>query len=257
MTVASVFRTWLRRVWIAGGLLVTAWLAWNLQAHGVPALLFESDGTLTVTVQRDRIFFVPRDVAAAKRVALVFIPGGLVDPTAYVPVVRAIAATGVRSALVEMPWRAAMTETARTELWRRIVEAYNTLGPDLPLIVAGHSRGAAMAAHFAHEHPTLLRGLILIGTTHPRDQDLSGAPYPVLKILGSRDCVASAAGARENAAKLPIATTWTVIEGANHAQFGYYGSQINDCRAEISRAEQQQQLIAAVTAFLSRSAAFR
>jgi len=251
--VSSPFRTWLRRIWVTSGLLFTAWLAWNLQAHGVPASAFASDQTVRVDIDRDSIRIVPWNVTKEQRVNLVFIPGGLVDPNAYVPVVRTIASTGVPAALVKMPWRSAFTDAMRLQLWARIINAQQQLGDARRLVVAGHSRGAAMAARFAAENPGIVGGLILIGTTHPRDQDLSNARYPILKVTGSRDCVASVEGARANADKLPPHTRWLTIAGGNHAQFGYYGSQINDCRAEISRAEQQRLLIEAITAFLDKS----
>jgi pimeloyl-ACP methyl ester carboxylesterase len=150
-----------------------------------------------------------------------------------------------------MPYRSAITDSQRTELWARIRAAHARLGDAAPLVVAGHSRGAAMATRFAAAHPAAVDGLILIGTTHPRDDDLSSAGYRVLKVAGTRDCVAPLDDARANAGKLPARTEWVVIEGANHAQFGFYGSQINDCGAEISRDQQQRQLAAALTAFLA------
>ena len=33
----SRVRTWLRRIWVVGGISFTAWLAWNLQSRGVAA----------------------------------------------------------------------------------------------------------------------------------------------------------------------------------------------------------------------------
>ena len=87
---------------------------------------------------------------------------------------------------------------------------------------------------------------------HPRDEDLSAARFPVLKILGTRDCVAPADDSRANGRNLPPSTEWIEIAGGNHSQFGFYGSQINDCSATISRDEQQKQLTTALVAFLTR-----
>jgi pimeloyl-ACP methyl ester carboxylesterase len=121
-------------------------------------------------------------------------------------------------------------------------------------VIAGHSRGGALAARFVAERAqpagTPLDGLILIGTTHPRDHDLSTVPFPVLRIVASEDCVAPPSAARANAGSLPPETTWVEIAGGNHRQFGYYGWQIGDCAATISREEQHRQVIEAVTGFL-------
>jgi hypothetical protein len=63
--------------------------------------------------------------------------------------------------------------------------------------------------------------------------------------------VASPAAARANAPLLPPETRWVDIAGGNHRQFGYYGWQLGDCAASISREEQHRQVIGAVTAFLT------
>ena len=40
-------------------------------------------------------------------------------------------------------------------------------------IIGGHSQGAKMASQFVYENPNLMKGLFLLGTSHPRDFDLS------------------------------------------------------------------------------------
>ena len=241
-------RGWIRRVWVTAGLLFTAWLTWNLQARGVPASVYESDPSIEVVSSADFTVFLPRDTTASPGRAVVFLPGGLVDPDAYAPIVRALAARGLRGALVKLPFRSAATAAMREQLRARIEAAHARLGVDVPLVLAGHSRGAALAAGFAADGLEI-DGLVLIATTHPRDQNLSQARYPVLRVLGTRDCVASVTGARANAHNLPPHTRVIEIAGANHAQFGFYGTQINDCSPEISRHEQQRQLIDAIVQF--------
>ena len=115
-------------------------------------------------------------------------------------------------------------------------------GTSRPIVLGGHSRGAALSALFASRYPADLSGLLLIGTTHPKDQDLSSLRIPVLKVSGTRDCVADLKTSKAGAAKLPAQAVWTTIVGANHAQFGYYGTQLGDCSATISREDQQRQL---------------
>jgi hypothetical protein len=64
------------------------------------------------------------------------------------------------------------------------------------------------------------------------------------------------AGAQFETARLPASTQWVRIEGGNHAQFGYYGSQLfdglYDGRATITRENQQAATLAALLAVLSR-----
>jgi pimeloyl-ACP methyl ester carboxylesterase len=103
-----------------------------------------------------------------------------------------------------------------------------------------------------HESPGALAGLILIGSTHPRDFDLPAIPIPVTKILGLRDGIAPAAEARRNAHLLPPSTAWVEIDGANHVQLGYYRHQLGDDAPAIPGSCQQALLLAAVLRALER-----
>jgi pimeloyl-ACP methyl ester carboxylesterase len=119
-------------------------------------------------------------------------------------------------------------------------------------VVAGHSRGAVVAARMASERRRGLAGLVLIGTTHPRDVDLSALPQPVTKVVGTRDGLARVAGVEANRAKLPAGTRWVWIEGGNHSQFGWYGFQPGDRRATIAASEQRAVTTREVIAMLAR-----
>ncbi|MEZ5318936.1 MAG: alpha/beta hydrolase [Vicinamibacterales bacterium] len=241
--------TWIRRIWIAAGLGFTAFLVWSVQPHGVPAGVLDPGPDLAVsTTPEGATMFEPAAADPASPV-LVLLPGGLVAPRAYLPIARAIADRGVTLALVPLPYRSAPSDASRGVLWTRMLEAA-ARWPDRPLVVGGHSRGGALAARFVAAHPGRVAGLILMGTTHPRDEDLSASAVRVLKILGSRDCVASERDARANAARLPATTRWVVIEGANHAQFADYGWQIGDCDAAIDRRTQQGQVVDAILTFM-------
>jgi len=243
-------RRWVRIIWIGAGLSFTAWIVWNMQAHGVPGDAWQSSASIDVREVGEATVFMPA-VAPAGRPALVFLPGGGVDPAAYVPVVRAVADAGWPTALVRLPWGMAFSESAEDEVWRRIAGVRGSWGAGRPIILGGHSRGAAIASRFADRHGPDLAGLILIGTTHPRDHNLSALPIPVMKISGTRDCVAGIEATAANRSLLPAATEWVTIEGANHAQFGYYGTQLGDCGASIGREEQQRRTREAIEAFLS------
>jgi len=47
-------------------------------------------------------------------------------------------------------------------------------------------------------------------------------------------------------------TIMTEIAGGNHAQFGYYGTQLGDNSATISREEQQAETAVAILTFLNQ-----
>jgi pimeloyl-ACP methyl ester carboxylesterase len=117
-------------------------------------------------------------------------------------------------------------------------------------ILAGHSQGAKMAGQFVFENPTLISKLILIGTTHPRDISLANSEIPILKIYGSKDGVANEKSIIDNKSKLPETAKFVKIEGANHAQFGYYGTQLGDNTATISRQQQQEETLKSIMEFI-------
>ena len=122
--------------------------------------------------------------------------------------------------------------------------------------VGGHSRGGALAARFVHQSPTVADALILVGTTHPKEADwsLADLTIPVTKIYGTEDGIADATTILANRYLLPPETQFLAIVGGNHSQFGYYGAQLGDGRATISRAEQQAQLVEIISTILQRLA---
>jgi pimeloyl-ACP methyl ester carboxylesterase len=245
-----------RIVWATAGVAFTVWVIWNMQAHGVPADIRVSSSSVTVTEREGATVFLPMGVTPGQT-ALVFVPGGGVDPDAYLPFIRAVADAGWPVAIVRLPWRMAFTDSGQIEVWQRVKDVRTSWGASRPIVLGGHSRGAMLSALFAGRSPTELSGLLLIGTTHPRDHDLSSLRIPVLKISGTRDCVADLDASKANVAKLPSHTVWTTIVGANHAQFGYYGSQLGDCRPTISREEQQRQLLEEVLRWLTETRMLR
>ncbi|HZF68146.1 MAG TPA: alpha/beta hydrolase, partial [Gemmatirosa sp.] len=102
--------------------------------------------------------------------------------------------------------------------------------------------------------PAGLAGLILIGTSHPRDVDLSALQVPVTKIVGTRDGLARPADVERNRGLLPAGTRWVWIAGGNHSQFGWYGFQPGDRRPTVAAAAQRAVMIRAVLDALAGAA---
>ena len=172
--------------------------------------------------------------------ALLFFPGGSVEPTAYAPLLRSVAAEGWPVHLVKLSGKLAAPDTHRQNA---IAEGKAVIKGQPAVkrwVVGGHSMGASVAARFVYDEPKQFRGLILVGTTHPRDFDISTYSGDVTKVYGTEDKVASQVKSEENKKLLPAKAHWVRVEGGNHAQVGDYGTQFGDGKATISRVKQQQ-----------------
>lgn len=157
-----------------------------------------------------------------------------------------MAEAGFPAVLVELPRRGAFGGADDPRVFERARAAMASTPGGRSWIAAGHSRGGAVAARFASIDATSLAGLVLIGTSHPRDVSLAQLAIPVVKVLGSRDCVAEVDKSERNRRLLPPAARWIVIDGANHSQFGSYGFQPGDCFASIDRARQHALTVEAI-----------
>jgi alpha/beta superfamily hydrolase len=163
-----------------------------------------------------------------------------------VPLCRTIADSNVKVYLIKMPWRLASKGYNKPKELHLFDDTTKTY------ILSGHSQGAKMAAQFAYENPALTDKLILIATTHPKDISLADNKLPTMKIYGSMDGVADEKSIIDNKTKLPATTKFIRIGGANHAQFGYYGFQLGDNEAAISREQQQTETLKYMIEFIKQ-----
>jgi pimeloyl-ACP methyl ester carboxylesterase len=240
------------RVWLPLVAAFVIYLFLSYRARGFDVAVLRSDQRVTVTDASGLLTFAPDDPAQPATSSLIFIPGAMVDPTAYAPLAREIAQRGHAVTIVKLPARMASFEWQRNAVASRVVDVMRA-SPERKWIVGGHSAGGVVACYVARDHADLLAGLVLIGTSHPRDFDLSRLTLDVTKITATRDGLASPEEVRANANRLPAATHWISIDGGNHSQFGYYGFQLGDHTAAISRADQQSQTVAAIVDALRRA----
>ncbi len=257
MTGARLWRI-VRRVWITLGLSATAvFTVWSLIAYRA------SDAARGATRSDPRV--AVRELPGARRfaptagarddVGLLFVAGSLVEPAAYAPIARATAEAGFVTYVLELPRRGAFGGAEDPALFARARALLRDPSGPRRWVVGGHSRGAVVAVQLAHERAAGIEGLALVGTSHPRDVDLSALTVPVTKIVGTRDGLASRAEVEANRPLLPAATRWVWIEGGNHSQFGWYGFQPGDRPARIAASAQRATTIAAIVALLRRVAA--
>lgn len=217
-------------------------LTWSFQAHGVSDKFLRSGSGVLV---REGVAIEFKPEASDRKAGLLFYPGGMVDPDAYAPLAHRLAREGFPVRIVKLPWRSAVLESQRKLLFDRTEEMLSA-NPPVRWALAGHSRGGALAAQFIHDRGPRVAALVLIATTHPRDFDLSKLGLPVMKIYATNDGVATHGEMQKNADLLPTETRWVGIAGGNHAQFGYYGPQLGDGSASLSRERQQEELLTAL-----------
>lgn len=247
-----------RLIWVTLGILGTIIFAtWSLIAYRATPeahAALQSDARVTVTAETGAWRFLPASSSAPARVGLLFFPGSLVDPIAYAPLARAAAEAGFPAYIIELPRRGAFGGAESPEIIERTLARMNQPGVASSWVFGGHSRGAVVACELASQNLERFAGLILIGTSHPRDVNLATLSVPVTKIIGTHDGLATLAEVEENKAKLPPSTHWVRIEGGNHCQFGWYGFQPGDSRATISPAAQREQMLRAVSETLQKVA---
>ena len=158
--------------------------------------------------------------------AVIFYPGGKVEALAYIPLMEHLAQEGVLAVLMPMPFNlAVLAKDAAAGIPEQFPEVESWY-------MAGHSLGGSMAASFAGENTAWVDGLILLAaySTDPVD-------VPVLSICGSEDGVLNMDKYdkyRSNLAEL----TEVVLEGGNHAGFGFYGPQEGDGTASMTNQQQ-------------------
>jgi hypothetical protein len=252
-------RLWplIRRIWITTGLLATAvFITWSLLAfrattEAVAAL--ESDGRVQVSETDFGWSFTPS--GERRNSGLLFVAGAMVDPRAYAPLMRQVAEAGHPALLVKLPRRGIFGGADGPEVLNRGVSA-TLAAPDVRTwVLAGHSKGGLVAARLARTGAQTFSGLILIGTSHPRDFSLASTRLAVTRIHGTRDTVADVEKLEANRTNLPAVITDVRIDGGNHSQFGSYGFQPGDWPATISREDQQRQTLRAILESLQADAA--
>ena len=183
---------------------------WSFVAYrATPEARAALQGDDWTIVERREGYWLFQAKPSASDVGLLFFPGALVGPAAYAPLAREVAQRGPRGA-------APATRSA------------------------GHSRGGGVAARMVLRDPSNIAGLVLIGTSHPRDLNLAHLLLPVTRVYGTRDTVVGPDTRQQTSSNLPPATRMVEIDGGNHSQFGYYGFQPGDSAATITRETQQR-----------------
>lgn len=169
--------------------------------------------------------------------ALLFYPGGKVEYTAYAPLLRELAESGMDCFLLQMPGNIAFLGVSRASA---VIEKYQY--PNW--YIGGHSLGGVAAAMYAANHD--LSGLILLASYPTKEID-----ERTLSLYGSEDGVLNREAFAEGEQYLPESSDIVVIRGGNHAQFGDYGLQEGDGEAFITGEEQRKITVQEILQFVN------
>ena len=244
-----------RVLFLSWAVLSSLWLANTMRTRGVPEAVLQSNADVSVVNRDMTLEFV--STRGADHDALIFFCGSGVAAEAYAPLLRPIADAGYSVFIVKLPYRFAPFESHKRAALERAAMVMQNHQNVAGWVLAGHSLGGALAARMMNSRPKNVVGLFLIGTTHPKEDDLSSLQIPVTKVFASRDGIAPPNRVLATKHLLPPHTEWVEINGGNHSQFGYYGHQLFDGNATISRTEQQAIVRAAIMKVLASAEARR
>lgn len=176
------------------------------------------------------------------RAGFVFYPGGKVENSAYIPLMKALAQDGIACVIVKMPFNLAVLDTNKAD---DVIEEFDEIEN---WYIGGHSLGGSMASTYASKNEDKIKGVVLLAsysTTNLNDTSLD-----ILSIYGSCDKVLNMEKYEQNKENLPNDFTEVVIEGGNHAYFGAYGEQDGDGVAHVERTEQIEQSAIHISQFI-------
>ena len=228
---------WLGLALLLGTVCALVWLGRSPRLANEEEPSLQSDQAVTVRRDDAVLAFLPATTPA--RTALIFICGSDVAAEAYAALLRPVAKAGYPVFIVRLPHRRAFLHVHQPVVFDRIGRLLATHPEIANWVLSGHSLGGALSVRFAQAHPSALSGLVLIATTDPQEQDLSGLGFPVTVVYATLDGMVAVDQVLANRARLPAHTRWIGIQGGNHAQFGRYGDQAIDGIATIDREEQE------------------
>ena len=194
-------------------------------------LVSESD----YTKEGDFYVFNPKSESNGK--GIVIYPGALVEPLSYGYIANELSKNGYLVAIPEVNLNLSITENNKADEFiennKDIREWY----------VAGHSMGGVSATSYAENNQDIVNVVILLGSYPAKSTDLSDNNQKVLSIYAENDGLTTLDNVEESKKNLPQDAIFLEIKGGNHAQFGMYGEQKGDNKAEISPKEQQDKII--------------
>ena len=197
------------------------------------------DSEVKVTRNNDYYLF---DNVANEDKAIIFYGGAKVQEKSYAPMLNKIAHLGTDVYLVNMPFSFPLFARNKAD------SVYRTNNTYSKVYLMGHSLGGVCAAMNLEKTTLDYEGIIFLAAypSHKIDDK-----YKALSIYGSEDHVMNLKEYTANSSYFPSGYVTKVIEGANHANYGYYGKQKGDGVALLTREQQIDITISYVKDFIN------
>ena len=164
--------------------------------------------------------------------ALIFYGGAKVEEKSYAPMLNKIAHQGYDVFLTKMPLRFPLFAIDKAN---SIYKANNTYNTYQDVYLMGHSLGGVCAAMALEKTSLNYKGIVFLASYPSKPLD---SKYKALSIYGSEDKVLNLNEYNDNLSNFPTDYSQKIIEGGNHAYYGYYGEQKGDGKASITREQQ-------------------
>lgn len=195
-----------------------------------------TDENILITEERNYFIISTTSPDLSAR-PIIFYPGGLVAPEAYL-YKMGMAASNLNTNvfIIKAPFNAAIFNTGAAGA---IIKQYDIE----QAWVGGHSLGGIAACRFVSKTPDQVYGLYLFGSYC--DQEISDFSGPVVSIIGLQDLIINRENYINAKSKLPAGTDIIEVEGLNHSDFGNYGLQKDDGKSSLSN-EQVIEIIRSV-----------
>lgn len=194
--------------------------------------------------------------------AFLFVPGGLVDPHAYISLMEKVVLQGTTVIIAKVAANLAILETSKP---LKLID-------DIPEInswyIGGHSLGGIAALSVISKSPDSFKGLILLGSYPTESFSIADWEGNALCLFGENDQLSTIADIEAAKPFMPTGITidnvteidsiqivdpvtlYYMIAGGNHAQFGDYGPQAGDGSSTISTADQHTLVSSAILNFI-------
>lgn len=177
-------------------------------------------------IEESRFFVITPTEINPTHPAIIFYPGGLVAPEAYLYKMGHVAeCLQAQVYVIKAPFNAAIFDINAAA---RIMDKHNLEAA----WVGGHSLGGISAARFTAENIDKVDGLFLFGSYS--DQDLNRFGGKVISIMGDQDLIINRENYEEAKQNLPPQAKIIEREGLNHSDFGNYGLQSGDGPGSLS-----------------------